>query len=471
MKTKVALHRFISDPDLKQRDGVNLAHSEINRIMERSSDRNLLVEFHELDLLLRDDTLAKRTLQDVDCVLCNVGPHAHYYHALRKRLGLDFRIVRDIKTALWSSYLLQESLCAPYLRPGDALLATSKYSRALTRRLFPHLHEHPILLFEPVLSLPETPTAAQASDRQPEHPITLGHIGRLSEDKNFPQMVDLLIALNRQAPGRYRLHACGAVHSPSCDPEKIAARVLAECGRPDLFCYQPPVAHDEVLPLLSRFDYFLFFSTSNLEVLGRVLIEAARANVPILAANHAAAAELLDPSSLIDVHYAVNQTFHTHFDAPLGIVDIDAAARRIIDCTRPLSPPEPQVNRLACLTRILSGEVPDDALGGAEELAPQTASFLAQLRWSGLPAYAGSSETDALIATLQDWFCALNGKRSTDFPDRLKRLEEISCFPERTRKFIQTSQSTRCDFTNLGGIDIELCNVAGFHPQFWLHQD
>lgn len=471
MKTKVALHRFVSDPDLKQRDGVNLAHTEINRILGGSNHHDLLVEFHDLDQLLRDDTLAKHTLQEVDCVLCNVGPHAHYYHAIRHRMGLDFRIVRDIKTALWSSYLLQESLCAPYLRPGDALLATSKYSRALTRRLFPHLTAHPILLFEPVLSGPEAQPKSTVSPRQIHQPITLGHIGRLSEDKNFPQMVDLLIALNRQAPGKYRLHACGAVHSSSCDPEKIAARVEAECGRPDLFHYQSPVAHDEVLPLFSGFDYFLFFSTSNLEVLGRVLIEAARAKVPILAANHAAAAELLDPSSLLDVHYAVNQSFHTHFDTPLGAVDIDAAAQRIIERTRPLPPPEPQVNRLECLTRILSGKVPEDAHGSPEELSPQTARFLSQLRWSGLPTYAQSIETDALIAKLQDWFCALNGKRSADFSDRLKTLEEISRFPERTRKFIQTTRSTRCDFTNLGGIDIELCNVACFHPRFWLHQD
>jgi glycosyltransferase involved in cell wall biosynthesis len=470
MKTKVALHRFISDPSLKQRDGVNLAHTEINRILDGNCCHELVVEFHDLDQLLRDDALAKSTLQDVDCVLCNVGPHAHYYHAMRHRLGLGFRIVRDIKTALWSSYLLQESLCAPYLRPGDALLATSKYSRALTRRLFPHLTTHPILLFEPVLSQPEAKAEPTGSNRKPDRPITLGHIGRLSEDKNFPQMVDLLITLNRQAPGQFRLLACGAVHSQSCDPKKIAARVQAECGRPDLFCYLPPVAHDDVLPLMSGFDYFLFFSTSNLEVLGRVLIEAARANVPILAANHAAAAELLDPSSLIDVRYAVDQSFYTHFDAPLGTVDIDTAARRIIERTRPLPPPEPQVNHLECLTRILSGCAPEDASGRPEELDPKPAHFLAQLRWSGLPEHSGSIETDALIAKLQDWFCALNGKRSADFAERLRTLEELSSFPERTRKFIQASHSTRCDFTNLGGIDIELCNVADFHPRFWVHQ-
>lgn len=471
MKTKVALHRFVSDPSLKQRDGVNLAHTEITRILGDSEHPDLVIEFHDFDLLLRDDDLARNTLEEIDCVLCNVGPHAHYYHAMRHRLGLGFRIVRDIKTALWSSYLLQESLCAPYLRPGDALLATSRYSRALTRRLFLHLANHPILLFEPVLSQYDAQASLHEPGSDDDGTITLGHIGRLSEDKNFPQMVDLLITLDRHAPGRFRLVACGAVHSPSCEPEKICARILAECGRSDLFTYLPPVAHEEVLQLIRQFDYFLFFSTSNLEVLGRVLIEAARANVPILAANHAAAPELLDKSSLIDVCYAVNQSFPTHFDAPLGKVDVAMAARRIIERSLPAPPPEPQVNRLACLTRLLSGDALAESATTPENLSHGPSRFLEQLRWSGLPEYSGYPATEARIAELQDWFCALNGKRAPDFTQRLEILEERSCFPERTRKFIRSASTTLCDFTNLGGIDIELCNIASFHPRFWLHQD
>lgn len=465
---KIALHRFESDPDIKQRDGVNLAHTEINRLLEDTAE-NLLVEFHDFDRLLRDDQYAYRVLQGVDCVLCNVGPHGHYYFYLRETMGLDFRIVRDIKTALWSSYLLQESLCQPHLRPGDVLLATSNYSRVLTRRLFPHLNNHPIYLFEPVLVSMEDSAITSAKAMHEEGIITLGYIGRLSEDKNFPEVVDLLLALHRGEPGRYRLMACGAVHSPCCAPNLIAQRVYTETGRHDLFVYLPPVAPDQVLSILRQFDYFLFFSTSNLEVLGRVLIEAAYAGVPILAANHAAAAELLAPSSLIDVSYHQNQSFYSHFDAPLGTIDIDTVASLIREGRIPDTPPQPQVNKSDILVNALlgRGEAPDPAVEYLE-LSVDQQHFLNSLRWEDLPNIKSRIHANRMIEELLDWFCALNQKRGQDFASRLKELERRSRFKERTRRFIATIEHIRGDFTNLGGIDIELCNIVGYYPKFSL---
>jgi glycosyltransferase involved in cell wall biosynthesis len=468
MKTKVALHRFESDPNIKQRDGVNLAHTEINRLLE-DTPAKLLVEFHDFDRLLRDKQYAYQMLKDTDCVLCNVGPHGHYYFYLRETMGLDFRIVRDIKTALWSSYLLQESLCQPYLRPGDVLLATSNYSRVLTRHLFPHLNDHPIYLFEPVLVSMEDNRITSAKAINEEGIITLGYIGRLSEDKNFPEVVDLLLALHREEPGRYRLMACGAVHSPGCAPNLIAQRVHAETGRHDLFVYIPPVAHDQVLPILRQFDYFLFFSTSNLEVLGRVLIEATYAGVPILAANHAAAAELLAPSSLIDVTYKQNQSFYSHFDTPLGTVDIEMAAILIRGHNIPDAPPPPRVNKSDILVNALldQGEPTDPTLEYLE-LSTDQQNFLNSLHCEDLPNIKSQTHANRMIEELLEWFSALNGKRGQDFASRLKELERRSRFKERTRRLMATVEHIRGDFTNLGGIDIELCNIVGYHPKFTL---
>jgi glycosyltransferase involved in cell wall biosynthesis len=376
--------------------------------------------------------------------------------------------VRDIKTALWSCYLLQESLCEPFLRPGDALLATSNYSRQLTRHLFSHLHDHPIALFEPVLTTepfvptPRTPGCGPV--------VTLGHVGRLSEDKNFPQMVDLLLALDREEPGRYRLVACGSVHSPTCDPELVAQRIQRETGRRDLFTYLPPVPHREVLALLRRFDYFLFFSTSNLEVLGRVLVECAYAGVPVLTADHAAASELVDDSSLLPVSYEPARVFHTHFDAPLGRVDIGAAALRIRRREAVQPAPAPQVNRREALLDLLHD---GPALARVQEeprLVGGPADFVRRLRWQDLPRARSAPQALATIVDLRDWFCALNGKSSPEFKTRLQRLQKLSQFPERTERFARTAANTRGDFTNLGGLDMELCNVAGFHPSFWLSE-
>lgn len=472
MPLRIALHRFESDPSLPQRDGVNLAHTEITRLLATQTDPALDIRFHDFDRLLRSDAQAREALTGVDCLLCNVGPHAHYYHALRERLGLNFRIVRDIKTALWSSYLLQECLCAPLLRPGDALLATSHYSRVLVRHLFPYLCSHPVHLFEPVLAgfgeMPASVTPQLSCDDV----ITLGYVGRLSEDKNFPQVIDLLIALNREEPGRYRLVACGALHSASCAPERISGRLLAETGRDDLFRYLPPVPHEQVLPLLRGFDYFLFFSTSNLEVLGRVLIEAAAAGVPVLAANHAAASELLPSQSLLDVHYTANNPFLAHFDSPMGQVDLaqaQAALRRRVQ----LPPPDaPQVNRADRLTALLRDpRTPEDRAGGLDSLPPAQRRFVRRLHWDGMPDFASPAAALTAIACLQDWFCGLNGRNSPDVDTRFEELERRSRFPDRTRRFIDKHRQTRGDFTNLGGIDIELCNLVDFHPRFWLVAD
>lgn len=466
MTVRVGLHRFESDPGLAQRDGVNLAHTEINRLLGDGGESGLSVDFHDFDRLLRDDAYAMRTLSAADCVLCNVGPHAHYYHHLRERLGLDFRIVRDIKTALWSGYLLQESLCQPYLRDGDALLATSNYSRVLTRHLFPHLRDARIDLFEPVLaaSAGDTPAAPR---RAPGPVTTLGYVGRLSEDKNFPQVIDLLIDLNQQEPGRYRLVAVGAVHSPSCHPGEAAHRIRSATGRGDLFVHVPPVSHAQVLEHLRAFDYFLFFSTSNLEVLGRVLVEATHAGVPVLAADHAAAPELLAPSSLLDVAYYPGKPFHSHFDAPLGAVDVHAAARKIRLREQLQAPPRAAINRPEVLMATLTGR-PERLDAPAPALAPAQARFVRQLRWEGLPRFGSQQAAGAVIETALDWFLALNGKAGADFDARLRELERRSRFPDRTHRFLAGCRTTRCDFTNLGGIDIELCNILGYHPTFAL---
>jgi hypothetical protein len=88
-----------------------------------------------------------------------------------------------------------------------------------------------------------------------------------------------------------------------------------------------------------------------------------------------------------------------------------------------------------------------------------------------LPRFQSRSEAATAIAELQNWLCALNGKASADFATRLHELERRSRFPERTRRFLGMIRSSRCDFTNLGGIDIELCNVIGFYPRFWLNRN
>jgi hypothetical protein len=85
-----------------------------------------------------------------------------------------------------------------------------------------------------------------------------------------------------------------------------------------------------------------------------------------------------------------------------------------------------------------------------------------------LTRYSSRREAGSAIESMLDWFCALNGKSAHDFEFRLQELERRSRFQERTRRFMAAAARTRCDFTNLGGIDVELCNIVGYHPQFRL---
>jgi glycosyltransferase involved in cell wall biosynthesis len=467
MKTRVTLHRFVSDKNLKQRDGVNLAHTEINDLLTSQAPQSLDIHFHDFDKLLRDEKYARDTLTNVDCVLCNVGPNAHYYHFLREKLGLNFRIIRDIKTALWSCYLLQESLCEPLIRPGDALLATSNYSRRLICKIFPNHLQHPIELFEPVLSLEKFPDFVKR--QRTSKMTTLGHIGRLSLDKNFNQMVDLIINLEREKPGEYRLVACGSVHSPECDPSTISEYLFKITGRRDIFVYLPPMPNQDVMNLLSTFDFFLFFSTSNLETLGRVLIECAYKGVRVIAANHAASSEIVSISSLISVEYKQHQQFYTHFDHALGNVDIFRAQELILKDfeTTPLA--KPNMNNFDSLIRIIHGEIESSPAKLKKSLNNDVEKFISSLRWNNLPTKLSAAKSYKTISDLQHWFCALNGKNSNEFSTRLNELQELSKFPNRTKKYLESTRTTRGDFTNLGGMDMELCNVANFHPYFWIN--
>ncbi|MCB1819631.1 MAG: hypothetical protein KDI77_17065, partial [Gammaproteobacteria bacterium] len=103
----------MTDPLLTQKDGVNLAHENIATLLRGVGKEQLLVRFHDFNRILTDQGYALDVLSNTDCVVSNVGPHAHYYFYLRERFDLDFRILRDVRTAIWSSYLLQEHLCRP----------------------------------------------------------------------------------------------------------------------------------------------------------------------------------------------------------------------------------------------------------------------------------------------------------------------------------------------------------------------
>ena len=467
---RVSLHDYRTDPRLAQRDGVNLAHTELTALFRRLDSPDLEVDFHDFMRLCTDLGYARSVLAYADCVISNVGPHAHYYFYLRDKLDLSFRIIRDVRTALWSSYLLQELLCAPYLRGCDTILFPSAYARALFKAVYPHLAAGPSAVCYPLahgFPARRTQTTRSALNRGS---ITLGYIGRLSEDKNFPQLIDLLIRLERQHPGRFRLVACGEVYSPSCNPGALAERVSRETSRRDAFEYLAPVAHSRVWEIYDRFDVFLFPSTSNIETLGRVLVEASYCGVPVIAASHAAVPELLPPKARVPVLYDYNRKLSTHFGQPLGCVDL----RRLVE----LLEAGDFVENVCFQSYQAHAEMLLDLVSNhkstaelaSPRLGPEQRAFVDRVRVEEIPAPPGRDVANEIVENLLEWFRDLQTKSADGRPTRAKELLEISRHPARTESFLDKSAKTRGDFTNVGGLDLELCHVVGFYPQFQLAQ-
>lgn len=469
---RVTLHDYVTDPALPQKDGVNLAHENITTLLRGAASPRLTVTFHDFNRLLTDDAYARDILCATDCVVSNVGPHAHYYFHLREKLGLDFRIFRDVRTAIWSSYLLQEHLCQPYLREQDVLLVASHYTRGIYEKIFPHLRALKTLRCYPLtLAFPDRLPARPAARGARKSPFTLGYIGRLSEDKNFPDIVELLITLNNRHPGGFRLLACGDIHSASCDPKSIGDYIRDRLGRGDYFEYLPPRVNGQIWELYRHFDAMVFPSTSNLETLGRVLIEASYAGVPVVCGEHAAAPELMAAASMCRVSYNRQRSYSTHFDHPLGRVSIEEMANAVTspdlaasDCHR-----DYQGHPEKLLAALIN---PDAGVERGREvlvLAPAQDTFIRSLVVA-MPEPLGRSASGSLIARMLPWFITLQARDTPQRRQALSELTRITTHPERTARHMEKSRATNCDFTDVGGIDIELCHVANFYPEFSLKE-
>ena len=482
---KITLHDYRTDPALTQKDGVNLAHENIGSLMRTATNEQTEVVFHDFNRLLKDTDYAQEILGNVDLVISNVGPHAHYYFYLRERYSFNYRILRDVRTAIWSSYLLQEYLCAPLLRPHDLLMVASHYTHALYEKMFPHLKQSLVFRCYPLtVNFPQVLPPVQVQRQIPSTTV-LGYVGRLSEDKNFPQIVSVLIALNQSGKGHFKLLACGDVHSQSCEPKVISTHIKNLLGEGHFFEYLPARSNDDIWEVYRSVDVLLFPSTSNLETLGRVLIEASYAELPVICGAHAAAPELVPQASLCSVNYILEKTFSAHSDHRLGTLDlaemINVIASRAFKTPSCFSTYHNDKERFL---RMVSSP-PDELIKNSEvkgemnlsdvfaknpqlNLAKTQLQFINSLRVT-LPSLPNRSEAQRTIEQLIPWFLGLQAPQDSPKLKALhQRLLTLSRYKERTARFIDKSRATRGDFTNVGGIDIELCHIAKFYPSFCL---
>lgn len=463
----VTLHDYSTDSSLPQKDGVNIAHEDIKKLFFENHSDELQVRSHNLTRLLHDEKYALTTLADVDFVMSNVGPHAHYYFFLREKYNLKYTIIRDLRTALWSSYLLQEHLCQPLLRADDILIVSSHYTQGIYEKIFPHLTGTKIYKCYPVtVSFP--PNIQQKRPMFQTQPYTtcIGYLGRLSDDKNFPQLVELIVQLNRNSRKKYTLLACGDVHSDSCQPQLIKEYLQEQLDDDDFFEYFPARPHSEIWEFLAQIDLMIFPSTSNLETLGRVIIEASHMKVPVVAARHAATTELLPQQNLCSVNYRENINYHAHFDYSLGSICLHELYAIVSKETYSVSNCDKDyAQHSAWLLDIVLKNSTDRQFCCQFHLNDSQKAFINSLAVE-LPPALGREISLKQLTVLANWFVQLQDKQSADYLPKTRELIRRSAFKERTRKYLEKSYKTSADFTNVGGLDIELCHIAHFYPRF-----
>lgn len=386
--------------------GAPINYSEVSRLI--LATRDLAPERHDFHGLVAagDSTALRRFIRPGDTVVCTAGPYAHLYHYWRERSGLDFRIIRDARTTAWTPYLAQEWLAAPLLREGDALIVPSDFARAFYHQLFPHLAGAQVCVLYPLAA--HLPEAGQRRGRD-DGVLRIGCLGRVADDKNVTAAFDLLRAAQASRPAE--LHLAGAFYPRGT--ELASAADIPACTRrlglaPGSVIYHGDLPYQAIWHFLGELDVLYFPAVSSNESFGRVLLEAGRAGVPVIATDYAAAAELVPAANLVNVDYrAMRDAFITQ---PVSLGRPDTAGALAILDRKPAAADcsgEPRFSASAFLGLVRDGQAPTDTPCPA---SPGVRRYLAGLAISGLACLDRAQALELCAAQLR-FMRALHGPR------------------------------------------------------------
>lgn len=361
--------------------GAPINYAEISRLIRAS--RELSPERHDFHALVAAESASalRMAIRPGDTLVCTAGPYAHLYHYWREELGLDFRIIRDARTTAWIPYLAQEWLAAPLLREGDALIVPSHFARMFYRQVLPHLTHSELHVLYPMAH--HLPAARDVSPRK-TGPLRIGCLGRISDDKNMTSAFELVRELNATRPAE--LHLAGAFQPRGHALPGAAAipRLAHRLGLPaDAVAYHGDLPYEAIWRFLGEVDVLYFPAVSSNESFGRVLLEAGRAGVPVVATDYAAAPELVPGANLVPVSYRRLQNVGLTSPLSLGAPDTAAAARIVLSGARAADhSAEPRYAAHSFLELVKAGRAPDSE---PYTPSPGVQRFLGGLGIGGMP--------------------------------------------------------------------------------------
>jgi len=263
-----------------------------------------------------------------DRLLTNSGPYGWYFHALRKKHGRDFSIIRDARTIFWSGYLLQESLLSDDIRPGDVIYFPSEFTRQAYIRFFPHITKENSCTLSPVCRFLPKDTS-----RREHGSLNLGWVGALSDEKGFGSAVKIYASAYKALGRDMKMIVCGSCRSDVYSEGNIRSKLKSAGVDPNSYCHVNsgrPASLGKVYDTFRDIDVFLFPSTANVEAMPRVILEASHFGIPIIASDYAQGYGLVPSGNLLKTEY-ITRSRDLINNQPLGSVDIMGAVEMLKD--------------------------------------------------------------------------------------------------------------------------------------------
>ena len=334
--------------------GANLYYIEILKLMNNLKREDIEFVPHSFrEIVLGKSKLPK--LKGDDVVLSNVGPYAWYYHYLREKNNLNFRIIRDVQTSLWTDYFLQEDLCRHYTRDGDSVIFLSNFNKILFMKFFPDsVRKNNSFVFNTCgLFFPQSYEKPKKENEE----LVLGVLGSINRDKNFDQALEVFIRVYKNLGGNVKMLVAGPTGPLIYDKEIFAPKkVRQKLGKNGVnpINYQHInngqfLKYENIWNMLGKIDVFLFPSVSIRESFGRVLAEASYAGCKVVSSNYAAAPEILGKNNLVKVDF-YKKIFNLVVSASLGKVNVDEMTEK---CCNYEKLPKKYINMYAKIENFL----------------------------------------------------------------------------------------------------------------------
>lgn len=433
MKPTIAYHSFSLSPNSV--GGAPLFYDSVTKLL-RHNHTNFSPLMHDLLEIVSDSTKLKefiRNLSKGSTVVCTAGPYAYIYHYLRELSGSEFRIIRDVRTTAWTPYLLQERLCSNLDRHNDIIIYPSSYSKKFFINLFPESRAQGVISYPISDDLPfENGIANKVIGKQ----YRIGYLGRISEDKNFAHICRTFGYIAQRDSKCFFLIA-GPIYPKS---QKLSnfqdiSRLMKSFGVPTShFCYLGDLKYNDIWNFLKKLDVLYFPSLSSNESFGRVLVEASRMGIPVIASDFAATPELIEQENIVPCRHTLFGTKSTDFPFSFGEPIVTASVERLFSPKKYIDSSLFYTNQTSTYLDILKGIRTQNEIQSFSW--SQTEAFLRSIRITGMPSW-NRDEALKISKDLTMFYVKYFSKKSIErlsFAMKLYSENRMQGFPRKVLK-------------------------------------